>query len=109
METAPGGTADPSPPSKGRWVWLWRQWPGLLVLLIVAAGVAAALDHHWRKGVYVVGAGVALSCLLRALLPASRVGMLAVRSKRVDVLQTGVVGAVLVLLGALIPPVPPLL
>lgn len=107
VEIAPGGTADPDPPPRGRLSRFARQWPGLLVLLVVTVGVAAALDHHWRKGVYVVGAGLAVACVLRAVLPAPRVGMLAVRSRRVDVLQTGVVGVGLLLLGALIPPVPP--
>lgn len=77
----------------------------LLVLLVVAAGMTASVDHHWRMGVYVLGLAVLVSCLLRAILPDSRVGMLRVRSRRVDVAQTAVLGVALLTLAAVIPSV----
>jgi len=56
-----------------RWDRLRNQLPMLAVLLVSGTGLAAVAIHHWRKGLYVIGAGVVLGAVLRLLLPTRRV------------------------------------
>ncbi len=73
-----------------------RQWPvltvagiGLVAAILVAAG-------FWRRGTLLIGIGVGVAAALRLLLPEDRVGVLAVRSRRLDVaMMTSVCAAVL--------------
>ena len=88
----------------------WRermllQLPSVLVLAVVAGGVAAVANHYWRKGLYVVGLGLVIGAVLRALLPTRRVGLLAVRSRVMDVVVLGSLGGAIGVLAAVIPPV----
>ena len=62
-----------------------RQWPvltvagiGLVAAVLVAAG-------FWRRGALLIGIGVGVAAALRLLLPEDRVGVLAVRSRKLDV------------------------
>lgn len=71
---------------------LGNELPALAVAAVGLLGVVAAAQHHWRKGLYVVAAALLLGAVLRLVLPARRVGSLAVRGKPVDV-------GILVLLG----------
>ena len=62
-----------------------RQWP---VLTVAAIGLVAAVlvaAGFWRRGAVMIGIGVGVAAGLRLLLPADRVGVLAVRSRRLDV------------------------
>ena len=62
-----------------------RQWP---VLTVAAIGLVAAVlvaAGFWRRGALMIGIGVGVAAALRLLLPADRVGVLAVRSRRLDV------------------------
>ena len=73
-----------------------RQWPvltvagiGLVAAILVAAG-------FWRRGTLLIGIGVGVAAALRLLLPEDRVGVLAVRGRRLDVaMMTSVCAAVL--------------
>jgi hypothetical protein len=67
------------------------------------AGVVAAAQHHWRKGLYVVAAALLLGAVLRLVLPVRRVGSLAVRSKPVDVLTLLVLAVGVALLAGSVP------
>ncbi|MGY1857069.1 DUF3017 domain-containing protein [Modestobacter sp. SYSU DS0290] len=69
-----------------------RQWPLLLVIVLVAAGLALVALEQWRRGLVVMGLATVCAALLRLLLPARRIGFLAVRSRRVDVGLSLVVG-----------------
>jgi hypothetical protein len=69
---------------------LIRQLPLLAVLLVVGVGMLLVTFEHWRRGLVVIGLALVGAALLRLLLPARRVGFLAVRSRPVDVfLLTG--------------------
>lgn len=89
------------PSRRRRW---WAQWPIAIVLLgVVAALVIVALDH-FRIGSLVLAASLVLAFGLRLVLPAHRVGMLAVRSKRVDLIVLGALASALVVFALWVPP-----
>ncbi|MCF8526491.1 MAG: DUF3017 domain-containing protein [Candidatus Nanopelagicales bacterium] len=69
-----------------------RQWPITLVLAGVAlAMILIALDS-FRRGSVVLSASVLLAAFLRLLLPEGDAGLLAVRSKKIDVITLGLLG-----------------
>jgi hypothetical protein len=59
--------------------WWWAVLPVLLL------GLALMALHHVRAGGYVLAGAVGLAALLRLVLPTSRSGGLAVRSRAADV------------------------
>jgi MFS superfamily sulfate permease-like transporter len=77
-----------------------RQWPLLVVLVVVGCGLLLVAAERWRSGLVVMGLAVVVAGLFRLLLPLRRIGFLAVRSRPVDVtlmLATGVAVAVIAL------------
>ncbi len=60
--------------------------PLALVFAVVAVGLVRTLTQHWREGAALLGGALLLAALLRVLLPPDRVGLLAIRSRPVDVL-----------------------
>lgn len=83
--------------------WL-REWPITVVLAGVAlAMVLIALDS-FRKGSVVLSASVLLAAFLRLLLPDADAGMLAVRSRKVDVLTLGLLGVGVTIFTFWVPP-----
>ena len=72
--------------------------PAAIVFGVVAVGMVRVLTQHWREGAALLGGALLLAALLRVLLPSDRVGLLAVRSRPVDVLCYSAFGGVLVLL-----------
>ena len=60
--------------------------PLMFVLFIAGAGMVRTLTQHWREGAVLLGAALIVAAVLRVLLPADRVGLLAIRSRPVDVL-----------------------
>ena len=73
-----------------------RQWPIVVVLTMVAVGLAVTALNQFRPGVITIGAALMVGCLLRSVLP--EVGMLAVRSRFTDVLVMGILGIAIILL-----------
>jgi len=80
-----------------------RQWPLLVVILAVGAGLLLVAAQQWRLGLVVMGLAVVLAGLLRLLLPVRRVGFLAVRSRPVDVTLMTVVGLAVVVIALATP------
>jgi hypothetical protein len=74
---------------------LVRQLPLLVVLLVVGAGLLLVTLGEWRQGLVVIGLALIGAGVLRLLLPVRRVGLLAVRSRPVDVLLLLGVGVAL--------------
>ena len=84
-----------------RW---WSQWPLALVLFgVVTALVIVAVDR-FRLGSLVLAASVLLAFVLRLVLPADRVGLLAVRSRTVDLIVLGTLGATVTVFALWVPP-----
>jgi hypothetical protein len=65
-----------------------RQWPLLLVIVGVGAGLLLVAVERWRSGLLLVALAMVVAGLFRMLLPVRRIGFLAVRSRPVDVALT---------------------
>lgn len=76
--------------------------PTALVMLIAGFGLVRVVMEHWRQGAVIIGAALLVAAVLRALLPAERIELLAVRSKVLDVLFYSVFGLAMILLAVTI-------
>lgn len=85
--------------------WL-REWPLLLVLTVGAGGLALSADPDVpvRRGLLVLAGALALGAVLRAVLPRASAGLLAIRSRALDVVLMGAGAALLAGLVLLTPP-----
>ena len=77
---------------------LIRQLPLLAAILVVGAGLVLVTFGYWRRGLIVIGLALIGAALLRLFLPLRRVGLLAVRSRSVDVLLLAGTGLALTVL-----------
>lgn len=57
-----------------------------MVLAVVALGLFRIILYHWRQGTVLIGAALILAAALRALLREDQAGLIAIRSRAVDVL-----------------------
>ena len=74
----------------------FTQLPFALVLLVAAVAALRIVQYHWREGAALIGVALLLAGVLRAVLPAARAGLLAIRGRVVDVVTyTGLAAAVL--------------
>jgi multisubunit Na+/H+ antiporter MnhB subunit len=80
-----------------------REWPTIRVLAVVGGAVAVVLTGRFRPGGVVVGGAVVLAVFLRLLLPRRDIGMLAVRSRGVDLVVLGGLGIAVSVLAFLVP------
>jgi uncharacterized membrane protein len=69
--------------------------PFLLVVLVALIGFLRMGLHHWRDGSFLVGCALVLAAALRGLLSPEQAGLLALRSRAVDVLLYGGLGVVI--------------
>jgi hypothetical protein len=72
--------------------WYVREAVLTVVLLALMAGLVTASQDYWRRGLLVVGTVLIGASALRLLLPASAVGLLAVRSRIFDVVMLASLG-----------------
>jgi hypothetical protein len=73
-----------------------------LVALIVALGMLRVLTQHWRQGAVLIGGALLVAAVFRAVIPDDRVGLLAVRSRPVDVLCYCVLATLMIVVAVLI-------
>jgi len=90
-------------PRRHRW---WAQWPIAIVLLGVTISLTVVALDQFRTGSLMLAGSVALAFGLRLALPETRAGMLAVRSRRVDLMVLGVLAAALLIFALWVPPPP---
>jgi hypothetical protein len=83
--------------------WL-RQWPIIIVLAGVSLAMVLISLDSFRRGSVVLSASVLLAAFLRLLLPDSDAGMLAVRSKKIDVVTLGLLGLGVTIFTFWVPP-----
>jgi len=83
---------------------LTRQWPLLIVLACLAAGVVLIALGYWRRGSMVIGGAIGLAGLLRLLLSDDSAGLLVVRARLWDAGVTGLAGLAVIVLALLVPP-----
>jgi hypothetical protein len=86
---------------------LRRQWPLASSLAVVVGGLLVVAGGHFRRGTLVLAFGVALALFLRILLPSAEAGLLAVRSKRVDVVVLATLALATSVLALWVPPPSP--
>jgi len=82
----------------------WREWPIGLVLACVLISLIVVAANHFRRGSVLLAASVLLATGLRLVLPARQAGLLAVRSRWVDVIALGGLGGGLMVLALVVPP-----
>lgn len=87
-------------PVRGR---VLRQWPTLLVLLVVVVALGIVAAGSFRHGCVALAAAVVLAFFLRLLLTTADAGMLAVRSRPVDLLVLGCLAGTVSVLAFLVP------
>ncbi len=80
-----------------------REWPISLVLLGIAISLVFVATDHFRRGSLVLAVSVVLAIFLRLFLPENQAGMLAVRSKSVDVAILTVLGVGLAIFALWVP------
>ncbi|MCX9190392.1 hypothetical protein C3Y87_02960 [Carbonactinospora thermoautotrophica] len=80
------------------------EWPILVVLTGVLVGLIVVGAHHFRRGTMIISLSVLLAAGLRAFLSPKEAGVLAVRSRVVDVITLAALGLILVTLTVVIPP-----
>jgi hypothetical protein len=83
---------------------LLAEWPLLCVLAVCAVGVLVVLSNHFRRGTVLFAGGLVLAAGLRLLLPPSAAGLLAVRSRTLDVITLGALGMGVLLAALVVPP-----
>ncbi|MCT2586092.1 DUF3017 domain-containing protein [Actinophytocola gossypii] len=57
-----------------------------LVMGVVALGLVRIIMYHWREGTVLMGGALILAAGLRVLLSDEQAGLIAIRSRAVDVL-----------------------
>jgi hypothetical protein len=80
------------------------QWPILLPGVILIAAFGLVIAGYWRRGALVLAIGVAVAAVLRLALPEDRAGLLAVRSRGIDVATTASVSATILYIAWTIDP-----
>ena len=82
-----------------------RQWPLLIIVVGVAAGLVVSLlgEATWRLGGYLIGASLLVGALERILLPDRQAGLLEVRSKPFDVMVLALTGVAILVLSYYVP------
>ena len=82
-----------------------QQWPLLVVVVGVLAGIAITLlgDLTWRLGCVVVGMSLLVGAAERLVLPRRAAGLLEVRGRAFDVIVLAVGGLAVLVLAMAVP------
>lgn len=97
-EVLPRVAASPRPRRRTPLVARLRaEAPLLAVLAVVAVALWRVGLQHWREGTTLLGAALLLGAGLRGFCDEAAAGLLAVRSRRVDVLLYAAFGLVVIL------------
>lgn len=80
-----------------------RQWPIVVVLIGLGVSLTLIATDHFRRGSVGLAASVMLAFFLRLLLPDADAGLLAVRSKRADVIVLGLLALGLTIFAVWVP------
>jgi len=82
----------------------FREWPILIVCLGIAGGLVYLGMNHFKRGAMIVAIFVCVAAVLRLVLPTRAAGMLAVRSRVVDVLGLIALGLAIAIITYVVPP-----
>lgn len=75
---------------------LRAQLPFLIVMAVVAVAFLRIAQQHWREGTTELGAALLVAAVLRASVTDRAAGLLAVRTRRVDIVTDAVFGLVVI-------------
>ncbi|RNL82302.1 DUF3017 domain-containing protein [Halostreptopolyspora alba] len=101
-EEAGGEGGDrPEPPAAAPG-WL-SQVPYFLVLATMAAGIVIVAAAHFKRGPALIAGALLLGAAFRAFLPPDKIGMLAVRSRWMDVITLSTMAVLLIVLAWVAP------
>ena len=103
-KSAPLAPVTPLRPRSRRRGQMLAQWPLALVLLILLIAVAFVALDQFRIGSVVLAAGVLTAFVLRLVMSTTQIGMLAVRSRTVDLIVLGCLGGALLVFALWVPP-----
>ena len=83
-----------------------RQWPLLVVVVGVVAGLVVAWlgETTWRIGCLVIGGALVVGAVERMALADREAGLLQVRGKAFDVAVLALTGAAVIVLAIWVPP-----
>ena len=76
--------------------------PAALVATVAVVGMVLVVTQHWRRGAVLLGVALLVAAVLRMVIPPDRVGLLAIRSRAIDVLCYSGFGVVMVVLAVTI-------
>ncbi len=76
--------------------------PAALVATVAVVGMVLVVTQHWRRGAVLLGVALLVAAVLRMVVPPDRVGLLAIRSRVIDVLCYSGFGVVMVVLAVTI-------
>ncbi len=76
----------------------------MIVLTLVALSLVVVALGRFRLGSLMLAVSVLLAFALRLVLPSDRAGLLAVRSKTVDLVVLGLLGGALTVFALWVPP-----
>ena len=79
------------------------QWPLALVLLALVAALVVLTFYDFRVGSIMLGAAILFAAALRTVLPHERAGLLAIRSRPVDLITMYGLGVGLTTVAVLVP------
>lgn len=76
---------------------LWNEWPYVLIAAIVVGAVLYLYisPGHWRKATLAIACALIIAGILRTVLPARHIGMLAIRARWLDVACCYTLGVVI--------------
>jgi hypothetical protein len=74
--------SEPRPHRDRRWL---VHVPFAVMMVLLAGAVVRALQYHWREGAALVGIALFIGGVLRLVLPEDKVGLIAIRTKTVDI------------------------
>ncbi len=80
------------------------QWPLALVLLGLVVGLVVLSFYDFRAGSITLGVAIIFGAALRTVLPHDRAGLLAIRTRPVDLVTMYGLGIALTTVAVLIPP-----
>ncbi|GAB3461774.1 hypothetical protein GCM10027570_47850 [Streptomonospora sediminis] len=102
----PGPTPDEHEPEPGAGEaapgWL-SQVPYFLVLSTMSAGIVVVAAAHFKRGPALIAGALMLAAVFRVLLPPHRIGMLAVRSRWIDIITFSTLAVLLIVLAWVAP------
>lgn len=82
-----------------------RQWPWVVMMLIVAAGLVLIGFWYWRRGAVLIGGAFVLAGIFRAVVKDP--GILVIRRKWIDLLLYFGIGISILVIAAIVAPPPP--